>query len=285
MSAEPQSFLTMAFTDEHGNGGNPAGVVLDSGAMREQEKQKLAAKLGYSETAFVDGIDGNRIRLQFFTPNKPIADCGHATIGAFSLLRSKGLIGEGEFIKVLNAGERIIEVNADQIWMQVAPPRFSPSPDEVVIAQALHSLGLDPAQMPLASAPAMVSTGAPFLLLELREREQLAALRPSQAAIEQLSMAHGLIGFYVFVQTASGHYDAAARMFAPAFGIDEESATGMAAGALTALLHQRTGIIRLTIAQGDWMTPPSPSRLYSEVRSFSRDQADIWVGGRGAYRR
>ena len=176
-------------------------------------------------------------------------------------------------------------MNADQIWMQVAPPRFSPSPDEVVIAQALHSLGLDPAQMPLASAPAIVSTGAPFLLLELRELEQLAALRPSQAAIEQLSMAHGLIGFYVFVQTASGGYDAAARMFAPAFGIDEESATGMAAGALTALLHQRTGIIRLIIAQGDWMTPSSPSRLYSEVRSFSRDQADIWVGGRGAYRR
>lgn len=41
-----------AFTDNK-NGGNLAGVVLDSDNLTREEMQNIAKKIGYSETAFV----------------------------------------------------------------------------------------------------------------------------------------------------------------------------------------------------------------------------------------
>ena len=42
-----------AFTD-HGRGGNPAGVVLDAAGLDDPARLAIAARVGYSETAFVE---------------------------------------------------------------------------------------------------------------------------------------------------------------------------------------------------------------------------------------
>jgi predicted PhzF superfamily epimerase YddE/YHI9 len=57
-----------------------------------------------------------------------------------------------------------------------------------------------------------------------------------------------------------------ARMFAPRYGIDEESATGMAAAPLACLLHDRLRIAgdTIVIEQGMFMAPPSPSLLEAD---------------------
>jgi PhzF family phenazine biosynthesis protein len=65
-----------AFTDA-GTGGNPAGVVLDSDRLTDQQMLAIAAAIGYSETAFVSA-DGRRLR--FFSPRAEVAFCGHATV-------------------------------------------------------------------------------------------------------------------------------------------------------------------------------------------------------------
>jgi PhzF family phenazine biosynthesis protein len=41
-----------AFTKAE-KGGNPAGVVLESESLNEEEMQYIAHKVGYSETAFI----------------------------------------------------------------------------------------------------------------------------------------------------------------------------------------------------------------------------------------
>jgi hypothetical protein len=46
-----------AFTD-HGRGGNPAGVVLDAAGLDEAARLAVAARVGYSETAFVEATGG-----------------------------------------------------------------------------------------------------------------------------------------------------------------------------------------------------------------------------------
>ena len=79
----------------------------------------------------------------------------------------------------------------------------------------------------------MASTGNAFLIVGVRSAGDLEDLTPDFEAIERISDALDLIGFYVF--TTDGLEpgdDATARMFAPRFGIREESATGMAAGPL-----------------------------------------------------
>ena len=45
-----------AFTD-HG-GGNPAGVVLDAAGLDDSARLAIAARVGYSETAFAEAAGG-----------------------------------------------------------------------------------------------------------------------------------------------------------------------------------------------------------------------------------
>ena len=55
-----------AFTTEP-SGGNPAGVWIGDGLPSPEEMQRLAAEVGYSETAFVapDGSgDAGRLRVR-----------------------------------------------------------------------------------------------------------------------------------------------------------------------------------------------------------------------------
>ena len=59
-------------------GGNPAGVVINADALSEEEMRKIAAALGYSETAFVLQSDVADFKVRFFTPNDEVDLCGHA---------------------------------------------------------------------------------------------------------------------------------------------------------------------------------------------------------------
>ncbi|MBS9533666.1 PhzF family phenazine biosynthesis protein [Mycobacterium sp. M1] len=73
------------FTDADGAHGNPLGVVLDGAAVAEPEqRQRLAAALGYSETIFVDDPDRGRIRI--YTPVTELPFAGHPAVGAAWLI-------------------------------------------------------------------------------------------------------------------------------------------------------------------------------------------------------
>jgi PhzF family phenazine biosynthesis protein len=73
-------------------GGNPAGVVWNADALSSAARQQLATQLGFPETAFVSAARWADIKLDFFTPEKQIPHCGHATIAVFSYLRQKGFL-------------------------------------------------------------------------------------------------------------------------------------------------------------------------------------------------
>jgi len=91
-------FIVDAFTDTL-FGGNPAGVVLlEAGADFPLEKQMLltAAELRYSETAFVKALGDGKFHTRYFTPTDEVDLCGHATIGAFTVLLSEGIVHAGE---------------------------------------------------------------------------------------------------------------------------------------------------------------------------------------------
>lgn len=80
-----------AFVDNQ-KGGNPAGVVLNADNLTNEQKLKVASKVGLSETAFVSKSTMADYKLDFFTPTRQIAHCGHATIATFSYLSQLGLI-------------------------------------------------------------------------------------------------------------------------------------------------------------------------------------------------
>ncbi len=63
-------------------GGNPAGVVLDAAGASEAQMQRVAAEVGFSETAFLFPRSGNRFEIRYFSPLAEVPFCGHATIAS-----------------------------------------------------------------------------------------------------------------------------------------------------------------------------------------------------------
>lgn len=269
-----QAYIVNAFTDA-GRGGNPAGVVLDADALDPSARLAIAARVGLSETAFVSRSPSETIRLEFFTPTRQIAHCGHATIATFALLRELGRVGEGTSTKETIDGVRRVIVDGDVVSMEQRAP-------------AIAQLTMEDAQSIERSIGAatlgswIVDTGNGFAAIEMASRDALAAVRPDFEAIARMSEALDLVGYYLFTRdTGRDDRIATTRMFAPRYGIPEEAATGMAAGPLAGLLHARQGLgTDLVIEQGALMTPPSPSAITVRLETQDGSVVRLFAGGR-----
>jgi len=137
----------------------------------------------------------------------------------------------------------------------------------------------------LVSPPVVARHDVGFLIVPVNNAEALAALAPDMEKIAAVSEQLDVVGYYVFAP-GSGGVDATVRMFAPAFGIPEESATGMAAGLLTAYLYDQGGKKQeaFVIEQGLFMIPASPSVSRTRPIVHSGVIEQVWVGGHARVR-
>ncbi|CAJ0692071.1 MAG: PhzF family phenazine biosynthesis protein [Ralstonia sp.] len=265
------------------SGGNPAGVVIDADALDVDQKREVARQVGLSETAFVSKSGIATIKLEFFTPTRQIAHCGHATIATFSLLRKLGRVADGSLSKETIDGCRTVLVDGDVILMQQQPPVYHPIKQESDLAARIaRSIGMKLEDIYGMAEPTVVNTGNSFLIVALPDEYSVAAIRPDQRAIEAISEELDLIGYYLFsTSTRTADRQAGARMFAPRFGIHEESATGTAAGPLACFLYEKMGVKHrvMTIEQGQLMLPPSPSAIKVILDIQEGTIAGLMAGG------
>ncbi len=260
-------------------GGNPAGVVLEGDNFDQVTKQQIASVVGLSETAFVCRSKVAAVRLEFFTPTRPIDHCGHATIASFSLLRLRRVMIEDSSSNETVDGIREIQYRGEQTLLEQSAPRFQEIGNSLR-DRALKALGLSASHL---IAPAMVgSTGGAFLLIPVRDSGLVKGATPWFDQIQHLSDELKIVGFYLFSPHAevSGR-DAGARMFAPRYGIREEAATGMAAGPAAAFLHTFLGVHKelIKIEQGRLMNPASPSLISVVLEKDGNAIAKVRVGG------
>jgi predicted PhzF superfamily epimerase YddE/YHI9 len=80
----PELHVLRVFCGEGGRGGNPLGVFLAGDEVRAEDRQGIAAELGFSETVFVDDPDRGEIRI--FTPAVELGFAGHPVVGTAWLL-------------------------------------------------------------------------------------------------------------------------------------------------------------------------------------------------------
>lgn len=276
--------LVNAFVRD-GAGGNPAGVVLDADGLSAEERQAVAAQVGLSETAFVSRSDVASVRLEFFTPVRQIAHCGHATVATFALLHQLGRLSSGTWTKETIDGLREVVLEGGLAFMrQTAPVEAGlPLAQGPTLAEVARSLGLPTSLLSAADDPACIlSTGNRFLLIQVPQAPDLARVQPVHGLIADISERLDLIGLYVYALQPGAPAVATTRMFAPRFGIPEEAGTGMAAGPLACRLWQR-GHARahaFEIEQGVFMTPASPSRLRVRLEVDQGAVRSVAVGGR-----
>src|SRR6478735_8770784 len=91
-------------------GGNPAGVVLDAGDLDDAAMQRIAADVGFSETAFLTPTGPTTARVRYFAPIAEVPFCGHATIASAVARADRGSAGRLQ----LDSPIGLIEVTTSQ---------------------------------------------------------------------------------------------------------------------------------------------------------------------------
>ncbi len=270
-----------AFVDNN-KGGNPAGVVLNADNLTIEQKLKIAAKVGLSETAFVSNSKISDFKLDFFTPTRQIAHCGHATIATFSYLSQLGLIKNKLSSKETIDGNREILIQGDLAFMEQKPPTYVDVNEQN--EKILFALGLTENDV-LPNAPiSIVNTGNSFAIIPVANEDILKNIVPNFELINQISEEFDLIGFYAFcLQTDDATRDVNTRMFAPRYGIEEEAGTGMAAGPLGCYLFDIIKLKkdRFLIQQGWFMNSPSQSLIIVDLSLDNGKITKIMAGGKG----
>lgn len=125
------------FVDDSDDHGNPLGVFLRGAEVPAEERQAVAADLGFSETVFVD--DRASGRLQIFTPGAELPFAGHPLVGTAWLLRR-----EGDDPAVLRppAGRVAVRFDGDRTYI-TGRPEWAPGFRIVELDSPAEVEGLD----------------------------------------------------------------------------------------------------------------------------------------------
>lgn len=251
-----------AFCDGE-RGGNPAGVVIGDSLPDAATMQRVAAEVGYSETAFAartgSGAD-DAWRVRYFAPKMEVDFCGHATIALGAALAAR--FGDGTFALELNHARITVEGRCASEKMSAtlqSPPTRSEPASETLVREALELFGWTAEDLDARIPPARAFAGGDNLVLALKSRELLAGMRYEVEAGRRLAVREHLATFgLIWVETPTLFH---ARNPFPAGGVYEDPATGSAAAALGGYLRDLAwpgGAIE--ILQGKDMGVPSRLR-------------------------
>ena len=245
-----------AFTDA-GEGGNPAGIVLDARGLDDAEMLAIAAEVGYSETAFVrprpPGEGPRTIDVRYFSPQAEVPFCGHATIAAAVALAERE--GPGDIVFAVQSGEVPVRTSVDADGAVTATltsvqPRISEASAADVDA-ALALLRWTASDLDPALPPRFGYAGVNHLILAAATRERLAALDYDFEGLRAYMLERDLTTIDLVWREAPLTFHA--RNPFPVGGVIEDPATGAAAAALGAYLRELGEVeppARVTIFQG-----------------------------------
>ena len=139
----------------------------------------------------------------------------------FTVLQGEGAIGPGTYALHTRSGDLSIQVGADAVWMDMAPP-----PTAGAFRRRSRRSCTPPTACPLADRPEgleaqAVSTGLLDILLPVRDLAALERAEQNEGEVTRLSERYGVVGVHMFCPSTP---DAAAhcRNFAPCTPSREE---------------------------------------------------------------
>ncbi len=274
-------------------GGNQLAVFTDARGLSSETMQAVAREMNFSETAFVlpPEAPGTDFRLRIFTPGSELPAAGHPTIGsAFALARIGALDPErGSFVFGLNLGPTPVSLSwrdreLSFAWMTQALPAFSePIANR---GNAAAALGVQDSAVGGTGLPVqVVSCGVPFVFVPLTTRRAVDNAMVNREALNTLLHQAGVDAAGVFLFSTERGPDKAtaySRMFAPAIGVYEDPATGIASGPLGCYLvrHKIVPASRagsMLSLQGVKMG--RPSHVHISIGAEETDIRSVRVGG------
>ncbi|MGK5078293.1 PhzF family phenazine biosynthesis protein [Janthinobacterium sp. HLX7-2] len=257
--------LLKCFGAEAG-GGNPA-LVVENNHASETERQRFARERQVSACVFIDRQADGSIVLDYFYPHTRSPLCLHATLAATHVLLTAPGAPATLTVTTAMRGQTLQLVRREAGLSNGLFIGLSPQPAPALTIERYIASELMGQHMHLLSPPIIASVGSPKLLLEVADRTTLRALRPNLELIADWSALHQVSGCYAYCRIGENEYEG--RNFNHPDPAQEDSATGVAAGALAWHLQQS-----LSLHQGHVTQQPCLIQVQT-----SPGEGKIWVGG------
>ena len=274
--------LVDVFTSER-FGGNPLAVFPRADGIDPADMQRIACELNLSETTFVLPTEHPECdyRVRIFAPQAEMPMAGHPTVGTAWVLghgnRVTFLEGVGPIVV-----DRVGGRDGAAMWRMSQPlPTWGAQlerSDETAALLGLRGADLD-AELPVQ----VVSSGAPFLFMPLRDLDALGRARVNAERCAHVPALRDTYGVFCFT-TRSGDPSVTvrSRMFAPSVGVAEDPATGGASGPLGCYLLRYRVVsagapARMLSLQGVEMG--RPSRIHIEIEGAVDSITAVRVAG------
>jgi trans-2,3-dihydro-3-hydroxyanthranilate isomerase len=263
--------------------GNPVAIFTDGAGLSGEIMQRTARELNLSETVFLlDGGDEADAHARIFTPSTELPFAGHPVLGtAFVLGERDG----SDHVRLLT-GSGLVQVALEREDGTVVYGEMEqPIPTWLQLPSAEAETVLAALRVPASVLPMEVYDNGPrHAFVALETEAAVVAVRPDFAALADA----GEFGVSCF---AAAGARVKTRMFGPALGVNEDPATGSAAGPLAVHLarHGRTRFGEpIEISQGDEIGRPSRLRAVVEGTPDRIERVTVAGGAvivaRGEYR-
>jgi PhzF family phenazine biosynthesis protein len=209
-----KSYIVDSFTHEPFKG-NPAGVCFLENELNDEVMLKIAQEFGLSETAFVKATARtDTYSIRFFSPQKEIPLCGHATLAAAKVIFKSTELHEIHFITWHNLDLTIKKVDHEIIMEFPVYDTIAAT----VPATMLKALGLD------SITQASFSKESKIMVLEIDDCDLLTRLNPDFIGL--VKTYDDINGVLVTAPSKNSYYDFHYRYFWPWAGTNEDPVTG-----------------------------------------------------------
>jgi PhzF family phenazine biosynthesis protein len=222
-----------AFAAEQSDG-NPAGAIyLRPGEdISVHEMQRIAKELkGFvSEVGYARRLDENTLDLRYYSSEREVDFCGHATIAIlYDLLKNNAGLMKEEFVNIVTRKGKLLVENRirqeDAVFISAPSPGFSSK--EIAkepLAKALEvSSNVIRDDLPIS----IVNAGLETLVVPITTLQALLAITPPFETLKRFCQENSIDIVAVFTDDVADKANTyRTRVFAPTFGYLEDPATG-----------------------------------------------------------
>jgi len=281
-----------AFTDIPYSG-SQAAVVLNASQISPKSRSRIAREIGTPATAFVNKVNGNRIKVQFFSTVMELPMCGHGTVCLVTHLVDSAMLSCDsrnwhQAILDLPNGDAKVEYRKTkdgriEVMLDVSAAKFTPA--NLDLAALAKILGIDIDDMSKELPPEIATGDFIHLYLPIRDLAAMARLQPDFDALTKFCVSNGLETIAAFsTQVVNAKRNIHVRDFCPAVGVTESAAAGTTNAALAAYLWRNncvqaddTGHIIVCAEQG--IELGRPSQVTTRIKIKNEQIIRLQVGG------
>lgn len=275
-----------AFASKNSSG-NPAAVVyIDTiDELSQKEMIQIAKELkGFvSEVGYVSPGTDTDFQLRYFSSEREVAFCGHATIAILNdIIANNKVMQAKKMLSISTQTDRLMVENRyekeNSVYISAPPPRFSMR--KIDIADIASALDCPTNYLDKLLPIEIVNGGLETLVVPMAGLESVLSVTPDLQKLNKFCMQIGVDIIILYSsETVNQDSNYRTRVFAPTFGYLEDPATGSGNSAFGYYLLKQgkwNGEM-IKIEQNGFRDAPNFVQLFSK-KTDSGDSR-VWFGG------